>query len=121
VYFSHILKFGILGCNKTTPLIGISPKILKSGKEKIANELFGRNQIDERCIRHHGWGVLRFLHTHLVYTSSSIVLDERLGPDPLRGSGKSIDGDLDIDDEGSKQNFKPLQSLHHCSVDYQSV
>jgi hypothetical protein len=47
--------------------------------------------------------------------------DERLGPDPPGGRGKSIGGDLDIDDEGSEQNFKPLQSLHHCSVGYQSV
>jgi hypothetical protein len=28
--------------------------------------------------------------------------DERLGPNLLRGRGKSICGDLDIDDEGSK-------------------
>jgi hypothetical protein len=26
---------------------------------------------------------------------------------------------LDIDDEGSEQNFKPLQALHHCSIGYQ--
>jgi hypothetical protein len=44
-----------------------------------------------------------------------------LGPDLSRGSGKSIAGNLDIDDEGSEQNFKPLQSLHHCSVGYQCV
>jgi hypothetical protein len=50
-----------------------------------------------------------------------ILLDERLGPDLPRGRGKSIDGDLDVDDEGSKQNFKLLQSLHHSSIDYQSV
>jgi hypothetical protein len=47
--------------------------------------------------------------------------DEGLGPDLSIGRGKSIGGDLDIDDEGSKQNFKPLQSLHHCSVGYQSI
>jgi hypothetical protein len=35
---------------------------------------------------------------------------------------KSIGGDLDVDDEGSKQRrFKPVQSLHHGSVGYQSV
>jgi hypothetical protein len=28
--------------------------------------------------------------------------DERLGPDLLRGRGKSIDGDLNVDDEGSE-------------------
>jgi hypothetical protein len=32
--------------------------------------------------------------------------------DLSRGRGKSI-GDLDIDDEGSEQNCKPLLSLHH--------
>jgi hypothetical protein len=36
--------------------------------------------------------------------------------------GKSIGGDLDVDDEGSEQRqFKPVQSLHHCSVGYQPV
>jgi hypothetical protein len=44
-----------------------------------------------------------------------------LVPDLPRGRGKSIGGDLDIDDKGSEQNFKPLQSLHHCSVSYQSL
>jgi hypothetical protein len=44
-----------------------------------------------------------------------------MGPDLLRDRGKSIGGDLDIDDEGSKQNVKPLQSLHHRSIGYQSV
>jgi hypothetical protein len=34
----------------------------------------------------------------------------------------SIGGDLNIDDEGSKQCwFEPVQSLHHCSVGYQPV
>jgi hypothetical protein len=42
------------------------------------------------------------------------------GPDLPRRRGKSIGGDLDVDDEGSEQNFEPLQSLHHCSVGYQS-
>jgi hypothetical protein len=32
-----------------------------------------------------------------------------------------IDGDLDVDNENSEQNIEPLQSLHHCSVSYQSV
>jgi hypothetical protein len=41
--------------------------------------------------------------------------------DLLSGSGKSIGGDLDVDDEGSEQNFKPLQSLHQFSVGYQSM
>jgi hypothetical protein len=36
--------------------------------------------------------------------------------------GKSIGGDLDVDDEGPEQRrFKPVQSLHHGSVGYQPV
>jgi hypothetical protein len=31
-----------------------------------------------------------------------IPLDERLDPDLLRGRGKLIDGDLDVDEEGSE-------------------
>jgi hypothetical protein len=54
-------------------------------------------------------------------TQNLIPLDGRLGRDLLRGRGKSIGGDLDVDNEGSEQNFEPLQSLHHCSVGYQSV
>jgi hypothetical protein len=38
-----------------------------------------------------------------------------------RGRGKLIGGDLDIDDEGSEQNIEIMQSLHDCSVGYQSV
>jgi hypothetical protein len=34
--------------------------------------------------------------------------DERLCPDLLRGRCKLICGDLDVHDEGSKHNFKPL-------------
>jgi hypothetical protein len=34
--------------------------------------------------------------------------DERLCPDLPRGRSKSIGGDLDTEDEGSKQNFEPL-------------
>jgi hypothetical protein len=33
-----------------------------------------------------------------------------------------IGGDLNVDDEGSKQfKFEPVQSLHHGSVGYQPV
>jgi hypothetical protein len=32
-----------------------------------------------------------------------IPLNERLSPDLLRGRGKSIGGELDVDEEGSKQ------------------
>jgi hypothetical protein len=45
-----------------------------------------------------------------------------MSPNLPRGTGKSIGGDLDIDDEGSKQRrFEPVQSLHHGSVGYQPV
>jgi hypothetical protein len=45
-----------------------------------------------------------------------------MSPNLLRGMGKLIDGDLDVDDEGSEQcRFEPVQSLHHGSVGYQSV
>jgi hypothetical protein len=32
------------------------------------------DRVDERCTSHHGWGVLSFLHSHLVHPSLSIVL-----------------------------------------------
>jgi hypothetical protein len=45
-----------------------------------------------------------------------------MSPDLPRGMGKSIGGDLDVDDEGSEQRrFKPVQSLHHGSVGYQPM
>jgi hypothetical protein len=45
-----------------------------------------------------------------------------MSPDLLRGTGKWIGGDLDIDDEGSEQRrFEPMQSLQHGSVGYQPV
>jgi hypothetical protein len=40
-------------------------------------------------------------------------------PDLPRGRGRSIGGDLDIDEEGSEQMIVTLQSLHHGSVGYQ--
>jgi hypothetical protein len=55
---------------------------------------------------------------HLSYPTPN---DEGLGPDLPRGKGKLIDRDLDVDDEGSEQNIKPLQSLHHRYVGYQSM
>jgi hypothetical protein len=43
-----------------------------------------------------------------------------VSPDLPSGTGKSIGGDLDVDDEGSEQRrFKPVQSLHHGSIGYQ--
>jgi hypothetical protein len=51
-----------------------------------------------------------------------MVCDSRMSLDLLRGTGKSIGGDLDVDDEGSEQcRFEPMQSLHHGSVDYQPM
>jgi hypothetical protein len=45
-----------------------------------------------------------------------------MSPDLSRGMGKSIVGDLDVDDKGSEQRqFKLVQSLHHGSVGYQPV
>jgi hypothetical protein len=36
--------------------------------------------------------------------------------------GKSIDGDLNIDDESSEQRrFEPVKSIHHNSIGYQHV
>jgi hypothetical protein len=52
----------------------------------------------------------------------AIYHDSRMSPDLLRGTGKSIGGDLDVDDEGSEQRrFKLVQSLHHDSVGYQPM
>jgi hypothetical protein len=40
----------------------------------------------------------------------------------LKTHGKSIGGDLNIDDEGSEQRqFEPVQSQHHGSVGYQPM
>jgi hypothetical protein len=45
-----------------------------------------------------------------------------MSPGLLRGTGKSIGGDLDVDDEGAEQRrFESTQSLHHGSVGYQPV
>jgi hypothetical protein len=74
VNFSHIPKFEILGCDKTTPLTGISPRDSKEQKRKDSKEQSGENRIDERYTMHHGWGVLSFLHNHLIHSSLSIVL-----------------------------------------------
>jgi hypothetical protein len=48
--------------------------------------------------------------------------DSRMSPDHPRGTGKSIGGYLDVNDEGSEQRqFEPVQSLHHGSVGYQPM
>jgi hypothetical protein len=45
-----------------------------------------------------------------------------MSPNLLRGTGKSIGGDLNVDDEGSEQHrFEPVQSLHHGPVGSQPV
>jgi hypothetical protein len=50
------------------------------------------------------------------------LTDSWMSPDLSRGMGKSIGGDLDVDDEGFEQRrFEPVQSLHHSSVGYQPV
>jgi hypothetical protein len=50
------------------------------------------------------------------------VVDSRMSLNLLRGTDKSIGGDLDVDDEGSEQHqFEPVQLLHHGSVGYQPV
>jgi hypothetical protein len=55
-------------------------------------------------------------------TEATIDVDSRMSPDLPRGTGKSIGGDLDVDDEGSEQHrFELVQSLHHGSVGYQPV
>jgi hypothetical protein len=47
--------------------------------------------------------------------------DERLVPDPPRGRGRSIGGDLNVGEEGSEQTIVTLQSLPHGSVGYQHM
>jgi hypothetical protein len=45
-----------------------------------------------------------------------------MSPDLPRGMGKSIGGDLNVDDEGSEQcRFESVQSLHHSFVGYQPM
>jgi hypothetical protein len=55
------------------------------------------------------------------YTPARVRCDGKFSPDLPRGRGKSIGRDLDIDDEGSEQNVKHLQSLYHNSIGYQLV
>jgi hypothetical protein len=54
--------------------------------------------------------------------ADEVDCDSRMSPDLLRGTGKSIGGDFDVDDEGSEQHrFEPVQSLHHGFVGYQPM
>jgi hypothetical protein len=54
--------------------------------------------------------------------TTTTIADSRMSPDLSRGTSKSISGDLNVDDEGSKQcRFESVQSLHHGSVGYQPV
>jgi hypothetical protein len=72
VNFSHIPKFKILGCDKTTPLKGISPQDCQSRKEMWSRNGQNGIWIDEGCTIH--LGVLSFCHSHLVDSSSGKVL-----------------------------------------------
>jgi hypothetical protein len=55
-------------------------------------------------------------------TQNLIPLDSRMSPNLPRGTGKSVGGDINVDDERSEQRrFEPVQSLHHGSVGYQPV
>jgi hypothetical protein len=49
------------------------------------------------------------------------MYDERLVPNNLRGRGKSIGRDLDVDEKALNKSIITLQSLHHSSVGYQHV
>jgi hypothetical protein len=42
-------------------------------------------------------------------------------PNLPRGRGKSIGGDLNVDDKGSEQNIELLHWLHHCFIGYQFI
>jgi hypothetical protein len=53
--------------------------------------------------------------------SELIPPDERLVPNLPRGRGKSVGRDLDVDDQGSKQNFEPFAVTTSLLVGYQSV
>jgi hypothetical protein len=49
------------------------------------------------------------------------MLEGMLSLDLPRSRDKSIGGDLNINDEGSEENIKPLQSLYHYSIDCQFI
>jgi hypothetical protein len=62
------------------------------------------------------------LQISTLITSDSWLIDSGMSLNLPRGTGKSIGGDLDVDDEGSEhRRFEPVQSLHHGSVGYQPV
>jgi hypothetical protein len=54
-----------------------------------------------------------------LYSAALLLIDERLVPHLLSGRDRSIGGDVDIGEEGSKQTIVTLQSLHHGSIGYQ--
>jgi hypothetical protein len=56
------------------PLNRNVPRDSQEQKRKESKERLRWNRIDERCTRHHGCDVMSFLHRHLIYPSSSIVL-----------------------------------------------
>jgi hypothetical protein len=46
--------------------------------------------------------IVQCVWMNLMHSTFSMVGDDKLSPNLLRGRGKSIGGDLDIDDEGSE-------------------
>jgi hypothetical protein len=54
-------------------------------------------------------------------TCSCGMHDKGLVPNLPRGRGRSIGGNLDVDEEGSKQMIITFKSLHHGSVGHQHV
>jgi hypothetical protein len=81
------------------PLTGISPRDSKEQKWWDSKEWLRWHRIDERCTGYHGWGVMSFLHSHLIHSPSSIVLlSLGRGRAPLRfGGGAGVRG-VGVDD-----------------------
>jgi hypothetical protein len=59
---------------------------------------------------------LQFCFPRLQWKIGITFCDEGLVPDLPSGRGRSVGGDLDIGEEGSKQTIVTLQSLHYCSI-----
>jgi hypothetical protein len=74
VIFSHIPKFEILGCDKTTSLNrNLVPKFSETKKKRM--QITVKTEWNWlRCTGHHGWDVLSFLYRHLIHPSLSVVL-----------------------------------------------
>jgi hypothetical protein len=63
-----------LGSEKTSPLKEISPRDSLEQKRKDLKDQLGQDRVHKECTCHHSWSVMCFLHSHLVYSSLSIVL-----------------------------------------------